>query len=155
MKRIPYLFNNHVIQRIDKDMNNESFLKIYEKLLDDALTTVDLKPYWCATAPNILSACELTCNDGIMASLYLVSDLDMEYDGEEMYLWLAYDSQYLEFPLYCGSVISQSCWSKLHSKEVTEKVIGIIRDTVDGGKDKIVEHMMELKFGILKMETKY
>lgn len=126
-------------------MNDEKLQLIYEYLVDQAFMTIDLKPYWCCTVPFILCRIELTCDDGVMAMVYLVDDWGMLDEGHDIYLWVKFEEEdmFIEFPLCRDYDKVNNWWALMQDEKVETRALEILGEIVSGGKEYMTSHLEE------------
>lgn len=80
-------------------MTTDEILAAYNRLVNDAMMTLDLNPYWCFTTPACLAACKMNCADGTEVEVSLFIDEDINTEEEREYIRCRLGDNFVEFPI--------------------------------------------------------
>lgn len=80
-------------------MTTEQILSAYNRLVDTAMITLDLNPYWNFTTPARLATCKMTCADGTEVEVSLFIDEDICTAEEREYIRFRLGDNFVEFPI--------------------------------------------------------
>ena len=80
-------------------MTPDVILAAYNRLVNDAMMTLDLNPYWCFTTPACLATCKMNCADGTEVEVSLFIDEDINTGEECEYIRFRLGDNFVEFPI--------------------------------------------------------
>lgn len=134
-------------------MEQNEIKKLYESILCDAMTTIDLAGYYNCVAPWILAEHEFVCSDGEMVRLYLVQYCSPN-KSEDYYLSFKVrkENEYFEYRLTdMNAKHPGTGLNSFRTKEEDDRAITFLSDLWNGGKSYI-EHFIK-QSGILWCDT--
>lgn len=123
-------------------LSDETLTGIYDVLVNNAFTTLDLVPYWDLETPAILASRPLTCDDGTTVTIYLaVDDTLLHANKCDYYLLVKYRNRYLEYPLHCNHGEPDNWFQMMESERVLADVLEVLHNIINGGKDYMEKHI--------------
>lgn len=124
-------------------MTPDVLLAAYNRLVNDAMMTLDLNPYWCFTTPACLATCKMNCADGTEVEVSLFIDEDINAMKELEFIRVRLGDYFVEFPIQ--EIDSKSSWfEQVGNMEARENALSILARLIEGDKNEL-EHMINNK----------
>lgn len=123
-------------------MEQKSYKRLYQCILDDAYTTCDLSGYYDQVAPWILSKHQFVCSDEEKVMLYLVQYSFPDHSKDYFSFKVRKENEYFEYQLLNEhDDCSGPCFNCLKTEKVETRAINFLLELWNGGK-RYVDDML-------------